>query len=344
MGNLPHGPRPLDPEWPRPFQPHILLRSGHAQTAYAGLWNTCRVPHAAQAHLLATEDGDQLVLHEDTPAGWRPGQRSALLVHGLGGCHRSPYIVRTADKLNQHGVRTFRLDLRGCGAGERLATRPGHAGRSEDARLAVEFVQQTCPGSPIVLLGYSLGANVVLKMLGECGVAAPPCLVGVLAVAPPIDLLACSRNMSRLGMTPYNRWFVRCLNQQVRERRSFVPSLRQLDLPRPPRTLYEFDDWITAPLSGFRSAQDYYEQCSAATLLNAIRVPTTILAAEDDPIVPASMFRGAKWSAHVRVHVTRHGGHVGYFGRAGHDRDRHWLDWRAVEFVHGQPATPSRPA
>ena len=98
---------------------------------------------------------------------WQPADRSALLIHGLGGCHDSGYMQRIAHKLNARGVRVFRMDLRGCGAGMGLARLPYHSGRSEDARAALAAIARICRNSPTTLVGFSLGANMSLKLLGE---------------------------------------------------------------------------------------------------------------------------------------------------------------------------------
>jgi predicted alpha/beta-fold hydrolase len=154
-----------------------------------------------------------------------------------------------------------------------------------------------------------------------------------MAVAPPIDLVACSQAISRSHMFAYNRWFVRMLMQQVRTRREFVNELAQISLVPPPRTLFQFDDRITARLSGFADAHEYYRLNSSLPLMTEIRVPTVILAAADDPVVPVAVFHRAQLSPSVQVHITPGGGHVGFIGRASGDPDRNWLDWRAVEFV-----------
>jgi predicted alpha/beta-fold hydrolase len=316
------------------FDPHPLLRSGHAQTIAAGLWSSVKnIPHRAQTHIVPTTEGDQLLLHDDRPIDGSNGERCALLVHGLGGCHRSPYMVRTAEKLVSRGIRVFRLDLRGCGEGNRIASKPGHAGRSEDVAAAVEHIARQCPHAELAIVGYSLGGNILLKLLAEWEHDAPPQVIRAIAVSPPIDLLACSANMSRPRMMLYNRWFVRALVAQTTARCALVPELARLDWSRPPRTLYEFDDRVTAPLSGFRGAEEYYALSSTVQRLEAIRVPTTVITASDDPIVPVAMFDQTRRSPHVTLHVTRYGGHVAFIARAGRDPDRQWLDWRVVEIV-----------
>ncbi|MFO0872179.1 MAG: alpha/beta fold hydrolase [Pirellulales bacterium] len=315
------------------FIPHPWLRSGHAQTIAGAYVPHRRVPYSAIAHTLELPDGDRTALHDDRPAGWQEGDPCVLLLHGLGGSHLSPYMVRVADKLQRRGIRAFRLDLRGHGLGWDWARRPGHAGRSEDARAAVDFILQSCPHSPLAAVGVSMGGNILLKLLGEWSGAAPPRLRQALAIAPPIDLARCSRQMLARSHRLYTRAFLGALRRQVRLRSQVLDSLATLPLPREPANLWEFDDWITAPLAGFRDADEYYAQSSACRVSRAIQVPTTILTAADDPLIPVAMFHEIELSAAVRLRITSHGGHVGFLGIARRDPDRRWLDWRIVEWV-----------
>lgn len=318
---------------PPRFDPHPLIRGGHLQTILGAYAFRPQETYRASPRLVDLPEGERLVLHDDCPAGWQPGDRAALLLHGLGGCHQSPYMVRFAAKLNAYGIRSFRMDMRGHGAGLRHAASPGHAGRSEDAAAAIDLIAQLCPGSPLAIVGISLGGNILLKYLGERGAAAHPQVDRCLAVAPPIDLVHCSRLIQRLRSRLYDWKFVRELLQQVRDRREHWPSLATLDLRRPPRTLWEFDERVTAPLSGYASAAEYYANSSSGPLLSRIEVPTTIITAADDPLVPPDVFERASLSSSIAVHVTRSGGHIGFIGAKGRDPDRRWLDWRVIEWA-----------
>jgi predicted alpha/beta-fold hydrolase len=319
------------------FRPHPLVRGGHAQTVLGAY-----LPHAAREngsvqHRIGLADGDQLVLHDDCPANWKPGNRSALLLHGLGGCHGSPYMLRLALKLNAAGVRAFRLDQRGCGAGFALAQHPGHAGRSEDARAALERIGELCPDSPVSMIGYSLGGNIALKLAGECGSDPPGHLDSALAVGPPIDLQYCCEHMKTGLNWIYDRTFIRALVALVKRRHRELPELHACaPLVPPPKWLIDFDNRYTAPLSGFADARDYYARCSSAPLLPNIRIPTQILTAADDPLIPVAMLRKAQRSSAVELHIADSGGHIGYFAKSGLDPDRRWLDWRLVEWVLAQ--------
>ena len=318
------------------FRPHALLRNGHAQTIAAALRQSTGIVYRARQHVIPTTDGDRFVLHEDDPTEGTATGLCVLLVHGLVGSHQSPYMVRIADKLCRRGVRVFRMDMRGCGVGVGLARLPAHAGRSEDVAAAVRFITRSCPDTGLAVVGFSLGGNQVLKMLGEWGAEAPDQVLRAMAVAPPIDLVECSQNIARPRCFLYNRWFLRWLIQNTRERNRLVSDPPPVDLSPTPRTLFEFDERVTAPLSGFAGAHDYYAQTSSVAVLPNIETPTTILTAADDPIVPGEIFRSVPALPRLSLRMPRHGGHVAFLGGANGDADGYWLDWRVVQFVMGE--------
>jgi uncharacterized protein len=315
------------------FRPHPFVRGGHLQTCVAFLLPGRAPVNNAVAREVPLNDGDRLVLHDDAPAGWRPGDRAALLMHGLGGCHNSPYMRRISAKLNARGIRTFRKDLRGCGAGAHLARLPYHSGRSDDAAAAVAAVGALCPGSPITAIGFSLGGNILLKLLGECGAQTPGGLDSAVAVCPPIDLTVCIRHLQRPANRLYDRHFVRMVLRQMRVRQRLRPDAVIVDFPRRPRGLYEVDDWYTAPVSGFGRAESYYRQCSPIRTLDRVRLPTLLVASRDDPLVPFGPFERARLAPCMELLSPASGGHLGFVGARGSDPDRRWLDWRIVEWV-----------
>ena len=315
------------------FQPCMLMRCGHRQTVLGTTLPSGRFPYCARPHTLQLSDGDVVVVHDDVPAAWKETDAVALLVHGLGGDHRSGYMVRVAAKLNRRGVRVFRMDQRGCGAAQWLSAQPAHAGRSDDIAEVLDWVEACCPRAPMTLVGFSLGGNAVLKLAGERDVPGDGNLRSVLAVAPPIDLAYCAENLARPQRRFYDRRFVRKLCRQVRLRSRRVAAARDLDPGVRPRSVLEFDDCYTAPVSGFQDAGDYYARCSARSLLKSIEVNTRILVAEDDPVVPVEIFSEVPVSEYVDLFKTRYGGHLGYLGVRGVDSDRRWMDWRIVDWV-----------
>lgn len=313
------------------FIPHPWLRSGNLQTII-GSWGSVPAERAVR-RLVDLSDGDQVVLHDDQPPTWRAGDRTVLLVHGLCGSHRSGYLVRIAAKLNAVGVRTFRLDMRGCGAGRALARHPYHSGRSDDLAAALTAIASWCPGSPSTLIAFSLGANAALKLLGECGDRPPGNLDRGIAVCPPVDLAACVRNLERYPARFYDRFFTTALLTQVQASPTLGEHATRIFARHRPTRLVEFDDAFTAPLSGFGDAANYYRRCSAAPLLRNIQVPTTILAADDDPIVPIAPLRAAASGTSLNFMAPSHGGHLGFI-----DSDtKRWMDQWITALVTAHP-------
>lgn len=316
-----------------PFEPHPLLRNRHAQTLAGTYLPAGRYPYRARRHRVSLADGDAVIVHDDSPPSWPADGRVAVLIHGLAGCHSSPYMIRAAAKLNAAGVRTFRMDMRGCGAGAGLCARPYHAGRSDDAAAVLRFVDQLCPLASITLVGFSLSGNIVLKLLGETPEIVPEHVAKVAAICPAIDLGRCVRSLVGPVQRMYDRYFVRELCRQIRGNQRLNAALPPLSAPRRMKSMLEFDDLYTGPVCGFGTADNYYSSSSARRHIEQIRRPTFILAAQDDPLVTIECFEELRVPANVVLHVTKHGGHLGYVGKRGVDPDSRWMDWRIVDWV-----------
>jgi predicted alpha/beta-fold hydrolase len=314
------------------FEPHPWLPSGHAQTV-AGRYLGCgdlRLGAADREIML--EDGDRLLVLETIPAGWTEGNPAAVLVHGLAGCAQSPYVVRSARRLVQLGVRVLRMNLRGAGRGFGLARGIYHAGRSDDLRWVINWLARRAPLSPIALIGFSLGANLALKLAAEAASRQVDGLDCVLAANPPIDLTACAEAMRRLENRLYDWNFARWLRSQVVRLHRHFPDLGPTGLKHV-RSIFEFDDRYTAPRNGFSSALDYYARTSALPLIPRISVPGLVIHAVDDPFIPAEPFLRARFPANLRFELISHGGHLGYVSRHLLQGDRRWLDARLAAWL-----------
>lgn len=250
-----------------------------------------------------------------------------LLLHGLGGQADSPYMVRVAQKFVQQGWTAFRLNHRGAGQGRGLAKWLYHAGRSEDLSPVIRFCAESAPNQPLIVIGFSLSGNLLLKYLAEQGRATPANLAGALAVSAPIKLALSAAALSQRRNALYQARFLRLLEQTLAERAVDFPDFPRVQLPRP-LSMIGFDQSVTAPLSGFASAEDYYQKCSAHPLLDAIRTPALLLAAEDDPFVPRATYADLPRNPRLQMLLTRGGGHLGFIasGRTPCG-DHRWLDY-----------------
>lgn len=317
------------------FRPHPLLRGAHLQTISAALLHPSGTRYRAVEHHVELADGDRIVLHDDCPPQWSNGEPVCLLMHGMAGCHRSPYMIRLADQLSGQGIRVFRMDARGCGAGRDFATGITHAARSDDAHAALLDIQRRCPHSPIDVVGVSLGGNILLKLLGElpgsdsAAAGTLDALRRCVAVAPPIEPAVCSRNLGRRSLSFYCRYFIRLLINRVPPGVAASETWQRLPYKNPPRKLWDFDDAITSQLAGYHDAAEYYEASRAGKVLERIETPTLILAAQDDPLIPAAIFdRG--YPPSVQLHLARRGGHVGFIGRRP---QRYWMDDVILDYL-----------
>ena len=319
------------------FRPFPCLTHPHLQTIVAAELTWSREPPSI-THFVELSDGDTIALEVSTPRAWQPHDPTAVLLHGLCGCHRSSYMQRLARKLWRAGLRAVRMNLRGCGSGRGLARYPYHSGRSADVLAVLERLLQTTPQSPVTLIGFSLGGNIVLKLAGELSAAVPDNLQRVIAVCPPADLVACARLLKQPANRFYNRYLSRLLCAEVIDRHSRFPDLPRPELPAEP-SLYAFDEYYTAPQCGFRDALDYYCQCSAAPLVPRLTIPCHILFAADDPLIDAHVFDGVALPSNVQVIRTRYGGHLGFLGRPGGAVGYRAMDAQLLAWITA-PAVP----
>lgn len=226
---------------------------------------------------------------------------------------------------------------------------PYHAGCSDDLSLVLENVVQWCRETPcgtvlpsprnayLTIFGVSLSGNILLKYLGEAPERVPSEVSQAIAVNPPIDLAHSLTALQKALTGWYDRHFVGKLIGDLKQRFQHRPDAPMPAYPSRPKSLVEFDDWYTAPVSGFGTVNEYYDRCSAAQFLSDIRIPTTIITSRDDPMVPLKMFttNQDRWSPKIRLAIADGGGHVGYIARRGPDPDEFWLDWRIVELMTG---------
>lgn len=161
----------------------------------------------------------------------------------------------------------------------------------------------------------------------------PPEVDSVIAVSPPVDLAFASANLRHWGNRLYDWFFIDKLRKNLRERRARVPNLLDNQLSSFPKRLVHFDDRFLAPVCGFSGARDYYTRASAAPLLAEISIPTLIVSSEDDPVVPARMFRDWRLSSSTELLLLKQGGHLGYLAGRPYDPDPYWLDWRLAQWI-----------
>ncbi|HEY5544744.1 MAG TPA: alpha/beta fold hydrolase [Gemmatimonadaceae bacterium] len=260
-------------------------------------------------------DGDDLMLASaESPASGPV----LLLLHGLEGGLRSHYVSGIWALARRNGWQPTVLLFRTCDGRMNRARRTYHSGETTDLDLIVRHLILEDPTRPIGLAGISLGANVMLKWLGEKGDGVPEQLRATIAVSTPYDLARSSRAIDS-GFARLYQWnFLRSLRKKARLKVAQHPDICSVEGLDTLTTMWEFDDRFTAPLHGFRDAADYYAQCSSIRFLVGIRRPTLLLSARDDPFNSDEVLRDVEEIAgtnpYVHVEFHRRGGHVGFVG------------------------------
>lgn len=317
----------------RGFEPHDWLKSGHAQTIAGSFAPRKFTLPRGEERLFRVDAETQLcgVCH------WQEGKRRDLpvvvIVHGLEGSCDSKYALGIADKAWARGFHSVRMNQRNCGGTERLTPTLYNSGLSGDYRaVLMELISEGF--EQIFFVGYSMGGNLVTKMAGELGAAAPKELKGVAAVCPALDLSACADALEKRENFLYQWHFVKELMARYRRKVALFPERYARDGFGPIRTVREFDDEITAPCFGFKDAEEYYQKASAKRVIGNVAVPLLVITAQDDPFVPYASFARARVEENPRVRFVapEHGGHCGFISRWS-GRERFWAEERIMEFV-----------
>ena len=324
-------------------------------------------PYAEEIVVLPLPDGsgDSLVGVLNRPlaaTGEGAARPLAVLVHGMAGDDESAYMLLSASGLLGRGHAVLRLNLRGAGRSRAYCGGEYHAGRSDDLRAALAGLPAALNDSGlapeltaagVLLIGYSLGGNIVLKLLGEAGrgeggrgeggrgdggrveggredgeredggrgesqrgEALPVTVRAAVAISAPIDLAEADRRMH----DPRNRFYHDRMLRRL-QRNAVEPGARlspaERQAAQAARTIFAFNDRFVAPRGGFAGARDYYRRASALPLLADIRVPTLIVHAANDPWIPAVAYRRYPWAANpfLQPHLLPGGGHVGFHTR-----------------------------
>ncbi|HEV2149427.1 MAG TPA: hydrolase [Longimicrobiaceae bacterium] len=298
----------------RPFRPAPGLGNPHAQTI-GGRYLRPREPIPFRRERVETPDGDFLDLDfaELPGVSWDDaGAPAAVILHGLEGCSQSGYVLQTLRELAGRGIRAVALNFRTCGGEPNRLARFYHSGETGDLGFVLRMLAERHPRAPLAAVGFSLGGNVLLKYLGESGAAALP--RAAVAVSVPFDLAAGARNMERGMGRVYTARFLRTLREKYRQKRPLIGDVVDPARVLAARTFREFDDAATAPLHGFRDADDYYASSSSAFYLAGIRVPTLLLHSTDDPFLPDAAIprAAARENPCITAEFTERGGHVGF--------------------------------
>ncbi|WP_170005827.1 YheT family hydrolase [Marinobacter guineae] len=309
------------------YRPPPWLRNGHVQSVWPTLFR--RVPMVnPETEILPTPDNDEL--HLDW---YRQGSsRLAIVSHGLEGHSRRPYVLGLTRALLREGWDVLAWNFRSCGGVMNHQPRFYHSGATEDLSLVVNRgLADTY--ETLFMSGFSMGGNLTLLYLGEQGEQVDSRICGAVAYSVPCDLAGSADMLALPSRKIYMQRFLRDLKVKMQEKAEKFPELIDVSGFDSIRSFHEFDNHYTAPLHGFRDAQDYWARCSALGRLKDIRVPALMVNAADDPFLSPECFPESRrvLGAHVGLEVPRWGGHVGF---VEHARDGfYWSERRALAFL-----------
>ena len=260
-----------------------------------------------------------------------------VLLHGLEGSIRSHYIQALLGEASRRGWHAAVLIFRSCGDELNRTRRFYHSGETTDLAFAIDHLLATFPKSDMVCAGVSLGGNVLLKYLGERGTGVSPRLKGAVAASVPFDLSRSARHIDQGFSKVYRRSFINSLKRKAHRKLKTFPDLASRDKLESAVTMVEFDDSFTAPVHGFRDAEDYYSRSSSIGWLESISVKTLLLSAVDDPFLPPQVLDDVRDIAGknpaLELEFTRGGGHVGFVGGHNPFEPSYYLERRAGDFL-----------
>jgi predicted alpha/beta-fold hydrolase len=326
---------------PRPFRAPFWARNRHVQTLVGKFLRPHpRVPLRRERWEMP--DGDFLDLDfVADPA--LDGAPLVLLLHGLEGNAQRRYALLSYAALRRRGVAAVGLNFRSCGGEPNRLARSYHSGETGDPRWVLERLHERWPSRPIGALAFSLGGNVLLKLLAELGERGQELVRAAAVVSVPFDLSAGADALEGGPLVRvYARHFLRSLVEKTEAKGKLLEGVVRMDEVRRSRTIREFDDRATAPIHGFESAARYYAASSSAPRLSEVRVPTLVLQSRDDPFLPPPFLPEAALAANPAfvAALSDQGGHVGFVDGPPWS-PRFWAEEEAARFLASALLRPS---
>jgi len=310
------------------YRAPFLFNNGHLQSIYPTLARKLG-DGIYRRERIETSDFDFLDLD------WsRAGNgKLAILSHGLEGNTHRPYMVGMARMLNRRGWDVLAWNYRGCSGEINRRLRMYHNGCIDDLDCVVRHALKDGRYEQVALVGFSLGGNLTLMYLGSMAEQLDARIGSSVVFSVPCDLKAGALELAKAKNYFYMKQFLISLHKKIKQKMEQMPGAINDDGYACIRDFKAFDDRYTAPINGFRDAEDYWFQCSSGRFLSSITVPTLIVNAQNDPFLARSCYpvSQAEQSKHVHLEMPRSGGHVGFVQFNG-DRS-YWSEQRAVEFL-----------
>ena len=313
------------------FKPLPLLSSKHSQTILGSIGLPLIMP-SFQKQMIRLEDGSQLCCIAFIPPEWKESKGIVILLHGMGGSDQSHYMKRITSKLYRLGYFVFCLNRRGCGCGLGLSPTLSHAGKTDDILFVLKKIRKSYPSTPIQMVGFSSGGNLLLKLLGELKEEGIKYLSHCVAVSPLLDLKKTSENFGKPSNRLYEKFYIKGLIKLVRAAESAFPNEEKVQFPKN-CSMLQYDKLYTLSKWGYQNIDDYYTKCSSAFFVSDIQTPCDLLYAEDDPLINYENIQSLPFSNFLKLYKTKHGGHMGFLGCTNHGISIRWMDQQVISWL-----------
>jgi predicted alpha/beta-fold hydrolase len=294
------------------FKPPWWATNRHVQTIYPRFFKRrAKIQIRRQRLPLPDDDFVNLAWIGDAKAA----KGIVTIFHGLEGSINSHYAHDMAANLQAQGYLVVLMHFRGCGGEQNLLPRAYHSGETEDAWYFLNWLNQQYPTLKKVAIGYSLGANMLLKLLGEQ--VQQKFLQAAVAISPPFRLEQCAASIDQGFSRLYQSYLLKSMVNNLLKKMRTIDYEDRLSITQDEvkklKNFREFDENVTAPIHGFSGADDYYQRCSAVGFMKNIITPTLVLHAKDDPFMNQEVLpTESELSANVRLEMSEKGGHCGF--------------------------------
>src|SRR5690554_423566 len=326
---------------PHTFNAHPLFKNNHLQTVWS---RVAKYQPVTELHWqeLTLPDGDFVDLAWTAPHNVIAASNTPLLVifHGLEGSAKSSYADQLMQEALQHGWHAVVMHFRSCSGRPNRMARAYHSGDTADPRFLIQYLAREFVGKPLFAAGFSLGGNMLVKLLAQSPELP---IVAATAVSAPLALAPSSLRINQGWSRVYRNHLLDRLKQQTLAK--LEAGIFTDILPITERSLLTvrdfpgFDNLITAPLHGFHSADDYYQQCSGLQFLGNIQSPLLIVHAKDDPFTcKASIPDRNLLSPQVHYELHQRGGHVGFIEKRN-GKAQPWLPSRLFHWFTAHTAS-----
>lgn len=296
----------------KPFEPRGILKNHHLQTILPKYMPSKKyVP--VEIEQIKTPDNDFFELFWFSKKQLYSSELPIIVIfHGLEGGLQSHYVQQIVTTFKQAGWICVLMTYRGCGNLINHTAKAYHAGKTEDIRLAIEHIRGIFTENFMLGVGISLGGSMLTHTLARF--TQNPLLTAATLVSVPFNLAKSLQKLQTGLAKYYQRYLLTSLKQKAWAKKNLLKPIIGGDIEKIKtlKTIKAFDDLITAPLYGFRDANDYFERCSAINIINGISIDTLIIQAEDDPMVDNTDLEDYPFKSYINLELTRHGGHVGF--------------------------------